>query len=278
MLRIPLTLFVVGLIGLSTNPAFAQDAKAADTKPAAAIQPVAEPDLPPLEADPAFERYINVDLIGKAWIQLNSVMLTDAVLQLAEGERVLLREHTLIGAAALADIAVRLAAENKDSASLDRLAKFAASRDDKALSQQITAAKKTAGTSRRLPIPIDLEELTLEDLAQYKAIGREITRARLSQDVTALGRIGAEVAALEGFNPTLRAAVISQIASMRKLIATSRGDTSALLRSRLLSRLGSVARGDDDECRKITVKRAGYSDTYFWCCGDLRDCMKRRNR
>ena len=43
--------------------------------------------------DPAFGQYIDIRLLWQGWGSMDAGMLTDAALQLAEGERVLMRSH-----------------------------------------------------------------------------------------------------------------------------------------------------------------------------------------
>src|SRR5438874_12815553 len=48
--------------------------------------------------DPAFDRYVDLDLATRAWQQADAALLADIGLQLAEGERVLMRPHKAVHA------------------------------------------------------------------------------------------------------------------------------------------------------------------------------------
>src|SRR3990170_1248000 len=53
-------------------------------------------EMPKELRDPAFDRYVNLALLGTAWADLDSSLMTDVAFQLIEGERVLVRPHRVI--------------------------------------------------------------------------------------------------------------------------------------------------------------------------------------
>src|SRR5690349_11388462 len=54
-------------------------------------EPIMVYSLPAELTDPAFDKYVDISLLGRAWSSKDSALLTDIALQLAEGERVLMR-------------------------------------------------------------------------------------------------------------------------------------------------------------------------------------------
>src|SRR5262249_59130687 len=94
--------------------------------------------------DPAFDRYVDLTLLQEALASRDSAQVADVALQLAEGERILLRPHKAVKADKLLALAVRLAAKMQDRATLDRLAKMATARGDKGLATQIEAARNVS--------------------------------------------------------------------------------------------------------------------------------------
>lgn len=100
--------------------------------------------------DPAFARYVDLNLLGQAWDSLDPALLTDCALQLAEGERILLRSHKAISSQQVLELATKIAAEKNDKAALDRLTSVAAATKNTAVGEQIAAAKKLAGVSRKV--------------------------------------------------------------------------------------------------------------------------------
>lgn len=139
----------------------------APSQPAlAADPPAAAPDF----ADPAFERYADMVLLGRAWDQLDCQLLTDCALQLAEGERILMRSHKAITSQQVLELAAKIAAEKNDLPALDRLAKVATSTKSTAALEQVTAARKLAGVSRKAEpaIAVSANDSSPEQLALYQ--------------------------------------------------------------------------------------------------------------
>lgn len=120
--------------------------------------------------DPAFNQYVNLSLLGKAWGSLDAGLLTDVALQLAEGERVLQRTHRAISAEAVFDLAVKTAAENRDAKALDRLAGiFERGKNSTAL-EKVSTARKLAGNSRKADPAMQVSALETrpEQLSVYQ--------------------------------------------------------------------------------------------------------------
>src|SRR5262245_61010621 len=101
----------------------------AGTSPAQPDQGKKKDEPAPLPAvvvdDPAFERYVDMEALAEAWEDRDAEALTDIGLQLAEGERVLLRSHKGITAEQVLTVAARLAADQRDKKTLQRLSRAA---------------------------------------------------------------------------------------------------------------------------------------------------------
>jgi hypothetical protein len=142
------------------------------------------PPAAPASSDPAFDRYLDTALLARAWREMNPALLTDLGLQLAEGERVLLRPHKEITAAQVLALAARAAADRQDKATLARLAKAAEQRNDAALTAQIKSAQKVAGGTRA-PDPgltLAIEDASLASLILFKKTVDRVQAARLAGD------------------------------------------------------------------------------------------------
>jgi hypothetical protein len=101
-------------------------------------------------SDPAFDRHVDIVLLGSAWDQLDAALLTDCALQLAEGERILMRNHKAITSKQVLAIATKVAAEKRDIATLDRLASVCEGTKNTAILEQVVTAKKLSGQSRKI--------------------------------------------------------------------------------------------------------------------------------
>ncbi|HUY33202.1 MAG TPA: hypothetical protein VMV69_10505 [Pirellulales bacterium] len=146
--------------------------------------------LPPAPAqalDPAFGPQIDENL-ARAVHDGDSSLLADTALQLAEGQRVLLRPHKELPTTGVMRMACRLAADRGDKPSLDRLAKAAQTCGDKQLGDEIRAAQKTASDARS-PQPALLAsvlDMPAETFALYRACLQDIRAARLADDAPLL--------------------------------------------------------------------------------------------
>jgi len=153
-------------------------------------------NVPQESLDEAFDPYVNLLLLGKAWAELDSGLLTDVALQLAEGERVLQRPHKSgITAKQLLAKAAKLAGSLQDSSTLQRLAKVAEAGAIDELNAQLQAANKLAGASRstdvRLNVP--LETVDLQTIITLKGMLESIKSAELAGDVDLLGALRSQL-------------------------------------------------------------------------------------
>lgn len=172
--------------------------RAADDKPApfadasAAASDAAATDEESL-VDPAFDRYVNMLLLGKAWNDMDAGLLVDVALQLAEGERVLQRSHRAISAEKLLELATHVAVETNDEATLERLAKVAKARDDQELTSRVAMAGKLAGKSRDAGSSLTMAQVGSSEYTLFRNYMTEIRGARIAQDTTRLDRIAMRV-------------------------------------------------------------------------------------
>ena len=86
-------------------------------------------------SDPAFDVYVNPATIGRAYAGIDAVLLTDVALQLAEGERILLRSRNGITATQGLQLALMAASSKQDTTSLERLSRFAGLNNDQNLAR-----------------------------------------------------------------------------------------------------------------------------------------------
>lgn len=168
-------LSVAAVTLLLVGQCLADDTKPAAESAAAAI-PAADADV---WNDPAFAQYVDPGLLRLAITDLDPAKLTDAALQFAEGERVLLRSHSAVSAEQLLSLAVQVAARKSDKAALARLKQAAKSMDNKALAAEISAASKLGAGSRGVAkLPEDLGKETPSYVSITTALANAIDRAQ----------------------------------------------------------------------------------------------------
>src|SRR5262249_45530650 len=100
--------------------------------------------------DPAFDKYVDLKLLGQAWNDKDPTLFTDGILELAEGERVRGRPHKAVNIDKLRTTAINLAKEKKAPATLTRLAKAAEGTGRK----ELAAAARLAIRGARDPKPV----------------------------------------------------------------------------------------------------------------------------
>lgn len=159
----------------------AQEGKAPATPAPTAAAPPLSGDLD----DPGFDRYVDLILLGRAWDQLDPVLLTDCAMQLAEGERILMRSHKAVSSKQLLELAAKVAAEKRDTATLDRLANVCNATKNTAALEQVTAARKLASASRAIDpaMSVSATETTPDQLAIYQATINGVKGAGMLGDV-----------------------------------------------------------------------------------------------
>lgn len=132
----------------SARGSAAAEPPAATPGPAVAEDGGDEAETPVEALDPAFQRYIDGDLLWEAIAAGEPGSLTDAALQLHVGERVLFRTHRGVSADAVFRMAIKAAVRDGDAASLDRLATALTAAGKADLSAQVAAAKSLAAGKR----------------------------------------------------------------------------------------------------------------------------------
>jgi len=233
-------LVLAGAPSASAGPAKADGeapgAKAAGTGRDAGPAPAAV-------ADPAFDRYVDLGLLGRAWSDMDPALLTDLGLQLAEGERVLMRPHKGITADQLLSVAARVAAEKRDEATLARLAKAADALGKTALAEQVGSARKLASASRAVDpaATVSIDGTSVEAFTTYKDLMTRITAAKLANDAKALDRIAKTAVRADGLTEEQRQHVVKAAAEAKEALPKDAAPDAAVS---ALKRLAAASRGD----------------------------------
>lgn len=151
--------------------------------------------------DSAFDVYAKPTLLAMAYESSDSTLLTDVALQLAEGERVLLRSRKALSAEQVMDLALRSATQQQDSESLNRIAKFAEATVNKELAAKVAAARKLAAVSRDTAsntMMVPVEDVDVNEFVRLRQYYQHIERARLLGDARGLQALNLD---LEGCIP-----------------------------------------------------------------------------
>jgi hypothetical protein len=219
---IPLTLCLsLGLAWVSmTYPLSAEEPGPATTNNAVATEadtPTVADDEEPIDPqtcdslleqvkDPAFKYMVNIDLLPAAISHRDSATMIDVVLQLVEAERILQRSHKTLDAEKLLPFAIKMAQENKDTASLDRLEKMATLLGKSDWLDQINLSKTLASNARGLSDEVlNNDGPTTEEVHnEYLLVIEDLKSARVLGNKGLVNTILANIENFEEFNDQQR--------------------------------------------------------------------------
>jgi hypothetical protein len=226
----------VASFGLWGGQLRAEDA--ADRKPLAGTQAVDL--LSPM--DMAFDRYVDLAVVAHAWDSLNSELMADVALQVLEGERVLRRSHHVISAEQLMRTAIKVAADNRDKASLDRLAKVAVDTGRDQLADEIRQSEKLMSASRgdKETSVVSVEQTSPEQFGWQQAVLAEIRRARLTGDGDKLAAIEKDLASATALTLAQRKDLANSVKTAKQSI--SKPDATDIAVRETLDKLSSASR------------------------------------
>ena len=140
--------------------------------------------------DPAFDKYVDAELMDAAVQAADPALMTDIALQLAEGERILLRSHKGISSGDMMKAAAKLAAVKGDKATEARLKNVAEKLGKSELVAELASFAKLDGASRSaVPVPKFSTNDDKEAEETVKEIIKAIEEACLIQNVSELDEI-----------------------------------------------------------------------------------------
>jgi len=190
--------------------------------------------------DPAFDRYVDAQLLGQAWESQDAAALTDVALQVAEGERVLMRTHKLTPADKLFGLAAKLAQEAQDQATLDRLTKAADQLGKKDLLAQLQSSKKLGGATRDAGPSVSLDNLTADEVSAYGMYSTRLKQARVAGDGATLHELVEEIRGNTALTEPSRKHLMYLIEHASAALPKDAGPDGVV---QTLSKLGDASRG-----------------------------------
>ncbi len=188
--------------------------------------------------DRGFDKFVDLDLLRVALQDLDAELVTDIALQMADGERVLMRSHKAVSADELLGVAIRLGGQQKDSATLMRLAKAVKTLGRTNHQAQVENARKLV-LQLRLSAQRDGKEGegSAKSLTVAGPLLREVRRAGALGDTEWLHSLSLDVTEIPGLTSSERQRLKTQIKNYIDAIAGA--DTPA---SSTLARLAGFRR------------------------------------
>lgn len=197
--------------------------------------------------DRPFERFVDLKLLGEAYLTRDAALMTDVALQLLEGERVLMRSHLGVKVGTVLDAAITVATDQHDKATLDRLSKVAEKIGDKSISERVTASRLLASQTRAEepspPLPDD--EMTHEEVTEINHQMQVYERAKALGDVASLKKLQEELKEQAGKEGSLSEFLAKQVAEALSELPDADTDSGSVEALELLKKLSGPARGLD---------------------------------
>ena len=160
--------------------------------------------------DPAFQAFCNPKQLGDALAAFDAARITDCALLLAHGEKVLLREHKGVSSKRLFELALNVAADKSDQATLKRLEKALRGKTDADLLALLDIALRTGDKKRKVD-PFAAESKSPESLVLYKAMIDEIKLAKSLNDRASLENLHKSIGNLSELTAQQRTQLVSQV-------------------------------------------------------------------
>jgi hypothetical protein len=183
-----------------------------------------------LAADPAFDRYFDRALLTQGLEEGDASLVADAALQLAEGERVLLRTHRSLNARDVARVALKLAAAKADAKTVARLKAFADRAEDAAFKTEVAAVEKLASAARSVDpsLVVSVETTPAEHVEILRSLTDEVTTAALLGNKDCLLGIEESLPYINSLTDAQRGFLKSSVSSALKDLAKPTATTDAL--------------------------------------------------
>ena len=135
-------------------------------------------EIPEQFQDAGFAKFVDLKALARALSDQDAGLALDVGLQLAEGERVLMRPHKVIKAATVLDVALRFAQAKGDKDTLARLGKAAVAYKMDDLAGRVTKVQALPPAVRATGPSVAIGTLTPDDVVNYAAYQKQILLAR----------------------------------------------------------------------------------------------------
>lgn len=145
--------------------------------------------------DPAFRQYVDITLLQPAWVAKDADLLTDIGLQLAQGEKVLLRSHKAGSAQDMLKLAASIATRKSDKEAIARIEKAAKANNFADVAGEASQAAKLAATPRKADpaLMVSLEQTNPADVAAFGLLIDGVHSAEILRDKAWLDEVDQKV-------------------------------------------------------------------------------------
>jgi hypothetical protein len=189
------------------------------------------PDFPSELIDEAFRAHVAPEFLRQAVSTLHPGRLTDAALQVLEGERILGRPNRAVPAAKLIELAIRAAGEAGDKESLSRLDRRVQEAGSKELQARVKTLIELARPSRSGdPVAkLGLEQQGEDAVELFRLVLSDINAARMLKNQGALDGLEQGLKTLAGLNDKQLDYLRTQIRQARKSLPETNDEADETL-------------------------------------------------
>lgn len=178
--------------------------------------------------DISFSKFVDLTSLALSLEKPDASVLTDVALGLAEGERILVRNHRSgISSDELIGKAVRLASRNDDKATLDRIIKASALKNKPQWAKLVSENKEFSGVSRD-GLTVAMGKIDIKTVALVEAVRHACSVAELTGQKEELNALIKEMAA-SGVDVKVKSYLAEMAASCIKSLPEKKSETSKLL-------------------------------------------------
>jgi hypothetical protein len=223
--------FVAAILGLVAWHGTIVSARAQEDAPGVKPAVAAAVEVASLPTDPAFDRYVDMDLLADAWQDKDAGLLTDLALAMAEGERILQRPRRGISADDVFAGAIKSAAELRDGAGLDRLTKVLGNLKRTDLLAQASTARRLASASRAVDpgLAVQADAISPAAFFDMKSMLEDIASAKIAGDRKELRELSKDIAEMSELTDAQRKSLTRVAAEAIEMLPTENDPATSAL-------------------------------------------------
>jgi hypothetical protein len=241
-------LTLLGLLALPFWVSAQQAQPAPQSAPAQAAAPSEDQTamvnpLPEQLDDPAFHQYVDIALLGQAWSKKDADLMTDIALQLAHGEKILMRPHKAGSAQDMLNLAASIAGRSANKQALERISKAAKQLGYDKVADAASSAERLASASRKdePALQVSIDQAQSADVANFGLAVDRIRSAELLRDKAMLDEAASGVDQVKGLNNQQRDYLKKLLGSARSAVGDK--DASENSVATTISKLEGESRG-----------------------------------
>lgn len=220
----------------------------------------AQADEPLIGDDIAFEHLVDRGRVVNAIVTLDADALTDIAIQFSEAERVLLRPHKVLPTDRIMKLAVKASVESRREDTLNRLEQYARQNAKDQLANEISAARKLAGTARTAVAvsTLPIGQLSPDVAALYEEYQDLLKTARIVGEGRILDGLESSLQNDDiGLPDALRDQLMAQIADSRAAIPAADSTSASLYELLVKPSRGNLNQSIVGYCRARIGRRVG---------------------